>query len=569
MDFPWTPMALASAGGSIVLVQFTPTYSKHESHIQTFSLLFVFCVICIALYRVILYPYLFSPLRHLPSPPGGSFWNGHFKRISNEPSGVPQQDWINNVPNNGLIYYKTFLNEERLLLTSPQALAEVLTLQSYDFIKTPQLSSGLGRILGRGLVLVEGEEHKAQRKMLLPAFAFRHIKGLYPIFWSKSCKLVNNLMAEVQTQGIGSRQGLSSTSTIEISNWCSRATLDIIGVAGMGQDFNALDDPDTELNATYRRIFQPTRSAMILGFLSLLLPQWLVFAIPAYHNNNVLEASETIKKVCRQLIHQKREKLRSQEKRTDPDILSVAIESGGFSEEDLVNQLMTMLLAGHETTAAALTWAIYLLCKNPEVQSRLREEIHTHLPSTESGIQISAQIVEECQYLQAVCNETLRIYAPVALTLRQAAHDTTLQGLPISKGTKVIISIWAVNTSVALWGEDASRFNPERWMGPGRAGNGGAESNFASMTFLHGPRSCIGQGFAKAEFATVLAAIVGKFAMELEDEDKEVAVRSETKTPLQLTPSRMHLKEQPPCSPHIAEQARQFKLYRLLALPEQ
>ena len=333
------------------------------------------------------------------------------------------------------------------------------------------------------------------------------------------------MMAEIRSQGKESASDQSSASIIEIGNWASRASLDIIGVAGMGQDFNALEDPDTELNATYRKVFQPTRSGAILGFMSLFLPHWFIHAIPADHNNNVVEASETIKKVCRQLIRQKEEKLRSEEKRTELDILSVALESGEFTEDNLVNQLMTFLAAGHETTATAMTWAIYLLCQNPEVQSRLREEIHAHLPPFEPNQEVTSQAFESCHYLTAVCNEALRLYAPVPITLREAAENTTLQGQFVPKGTMIILSSWAVNTSVALWGADAAIFNPERWMGQGKAGNGGAASNYAFLTFLHGPRSCIGQGFAKAEFATMLAAVVGSFEFELEDKNKGIEIK--------------------------------------------
>ena len=436
--------------------------------------------------------------------------------------GVPQQEWANSIPNDGLIYYRTILNRERLLLTSPKALAEVLTLNNYEFIKPSMLTSGLGRILGAGLIISEGDEHKAQRKLLMPAFAFRHIKDLYPIFWSKSCKLVSHLLAVTKEQAKEPKK--SSAAVVEISNWASRAALDIIGVAGMGKDFDAIANPDTELNVTYRRVFQPSRSAQILGAMRIFLPPWLIQAIPVSANNDISEAAETIKKISRQLIRDKREELRLQKNRTDFDILSVALESGGFSDEELVNQLMTFLVAGHETTATTITWAIYLLCLNPKIQSQLRKDIRAALPSVDSDDQMTPQILEACPLLHAVCNEVLRLYSPVPVTLREAKDDTSILGQPIRKGTTIIISPWATNTSVALWGADARTFNPARWMGVGKAGNGGAESNFAFMTFLHGPRSCIGQQFARAEFACLLAALIGKFEFELEDPDRKLDI---------------------------------------------
>ncbi|KAK4693459.1 hypothetical protein P7C71_g3948, partial [Lecanoromycetidae sp. Uapishka_2] len=210
----------------------------------------------------------------------------------------------------------------------------------------------------------------------------------------------------------------------------------------------------------------------------------------------------------------------NKEKRVEMDILSVAIESGGFSEEELVNQMMTFLAAGHETTASTLTWAFYLLSQNPEVQTRLREEVRTHLPSIDdASATVTAASLDACHFLHAVCNEVLRLYAPVPITLREASQKTSIQGHVVPKGTMVLVPIWGANRSIQLWGPDAAEFKPDRWMGPGRANTGGAESNYAMLTFLHGPRSCIGQAFAKSEFACLLAAVVGRFEFQLDDHE--------------------------------------------------
>ena len=333
-------------------------------------------------------------------------------------------------------------------------------------------------------------------------------------------------MVVVRKEGKESVQSIDDAAVVEIGGWSSRAALDIIGVAGMGQDFNAIDDPNTELNATYRKVFQPSRQQQILGLLSLFLPQWFLRSLPVAHNQNIDEASSNIKKICRQLIRQKKEKLDRKEKCVDLDILSVAIESGGFAEEDLVNQMMTFLAAGHETTATSMTWAFYFLSRNPEIQTRLREEIRTHLPAIDDkSTTVSSASLDQCHFLHAVCNEVLRVYAPVPITMREAAVNTSIAGHPVPKGTTIILSTWGVNTSKSLWGDDAAEFNPDRWMGPGKANTGGAESNYAFMTFLHGPRSCIGQAFAKAEFACMLAAVVGRFEIELENKNLDVVIK--------------------------------------------
>lgn len=439
---------------------------------------------------------------------------GHFKRIYKEPTGEPQRDWIDQVPNDGVLYYRWLFNESRVLITNPKALGEVLVQRNYEFIKPERLRTGLGRLLGIGILIAEGDEHKRQRKLLMPAFSFRHVKDLYPIFWNKAREMTNQISSAMKSD-------LAGSNVIEIREWASRATLDIIGLAGVGQDFDSLSNPDNELNETYKSIFAGNRGAQIVLVILGMLPHWLAAALPLKRNDEIGKAIKTIKGVARDLIVNKREKMRKGELK-QLDILSVAMESGGFTDEDLVNQLMTFLAAGHETTASAMSWAVYLLCKNLEVQTKLREEIRANL---DLNGEVNSAEIDRLPYLNAVLNETLRIFPPVPLTLRETAQDTTVQGHFIPKQTTIVICPWAINTSEHMWGPDAREFKPERWLGAGRANTGGAESNYAITTFLHGPRSCIGKQFALAEFACLVAMLVGKFELEFENGDWELQIQ--------------------------------------------
>lgn len=361
----------------------------------------------------------------------------------------------------------------------------------------------------------------------MPAFHFRHVKDLYPIFWTKSRDMAKSLSQISQPKGTMPVQNLKDAPVVEISEWSSRATLDIIGLAGMGQDFNAISDPKNELTAAYQQVFSRRENSKILAILYFVIPLWLLKRLPFRQNINMFQAANTIKRTCRQLISKKRERLQQNEKSVGIDILSVALESGVFTEENLVNQMMTFLAAGHETTATAMTWAAHLLCLNPEVQTRLRQEIRTNLPSIDAaGASITSEVLDGLPYLHAVCNEVLRVHPPAPMTIREAAKDTTILGTFVPKGTRIVLVPAAVNLSSSLWGANAEKFDPERWMGSGTTNTGGAESNYSFLTFLHGPRSCIGQSFAKAEFACLLAALVGRFEMELEDPKKELETDS-------------------------------------------
>lgn len=376
------------------------------------------------------------------------------------------------------------------------------------------------------MLLAEGDEHKFQRKNLMPAFAFRHVKSLFPIFWSKSAEVVFAIEDEVKNTagappsedavkaGVSRDVKLeSSQAIVSVSQWFNRAALDIIGVAGMGQDFNAIADPTGDLYQAYKRAFRPSREATILQILSIFVHNAIVRNLPLKHNKEVNKSIKVIRDTCQDLIIKKKERL-ANGLAADIDILSVALESGAFTNDQLTDQLMTFLAAGHDTTATAMVWAIYLLSLHPAMQSRLRAEVRASLPRPDSGNSITAADIERLPYLNAVCAEVLRHHSPVPLTLREANIDTTIQGVHVPKGTMLYLVAWATNRDPNLWGPDVDEFQPERWL---HDASGGAETNYALLTFLHGPRSCIGEKFARAEFACLLATFVGRFEFELAD----------------------------------------------------
>ncbi|GAM42003.1 hypothetical protein TCE0_043f15589 [Talaromyces pinophilus] len=477
-------------------------------------------------YKIYLRPFYFSPLRHLPEPKGGTLFNGHAKLVPNERSGMPLQEWINEVPNDGLIRYRMMFNKEVVFVTSPKALSEVLVQKNYDFSKPYKLRQGLGRILGIGLIIAEGEEHK--RKNLMPAFLHRHVKDLYPIFWEKSASLAAELEENIKRTG-------QSSQVFDVADWLARTTLDILGAAGLGREFDTLHNPDNEIVRAYRGVFEQKPPTGAFGILMFIAKQQIMNLLNIKQSDSIAAATEVLTDVSRRLIKDKRDEKgqdskESVDRSVRRDILSVALDSGNFTDNMLENHLLTFLAAGHETTATSMTWAIYALCLYPQVQQRLREEVRANLPirttSSANGVLVTAELVDSLPYLHAVCNEVFRVYPPAGLTRRVAAKDTSILGQHIPKGTSIAISMRAVNISKELWGEDAFVFDPERWMKPNQANSGGGVTNFSFMTFLHGPRSCIGQGFARGEFACLLAAMVGTFDMELEDSTSELVIET-------------------------------------------
>jgi cytochrome P450 len=169
------------------------------------------------------------------------------------------------------------------------------------------------------------------------------------------------------------------------------------------------------------------------------------------------------------------------------------------------------------------------LSKHPAAQRRLREEIHKNIPNPSVLSDAATDIVsllEGMPYLNAVCNEVLRLFPTVPITARITIRDTTIGGQFVPKDTILMIVPWAINRNPKLWGPDSEEFVPERWIDQtGRATmNGGAESNYSFLTFLHGPRSCIGERFARAELRALLAAFMGFFELQMADPNEEIVV---------------------------------------------
>jgi cytochrome P450 len=172
--------------------------------------------------------------------------------------------------------------------------------------------------------------------------------------------------------------------------------------------------------------------------------------------------------------------------------------------------------------------ACWMLCLHPHVQTRLREEIRLHIPSADSSITWAD--LESLPILNGVCQEILRLWPTVPVTIREAMRETEVAGTRIHRGTRIILCPYAINRSPDFWGETANEFIPERWIDVDESGkqtvnhHGGASTNFAQITFLHGQRSCIGKDFSRAELRCAVAGVIGRFAMEMQDPTGDITL---------------------------------------------
>lgn len=293
----------------------------------------------------------------------------------------------------------------------------------------------------------------------------------------------------------------------------SQMGLDTIGKDCVGTDFDSLKSPKDKTTLRYLKLFNTSANAHLLEMIMHLFPFWLLEALPIsavqYARNVTGQVKETVQD---EAVQDMSAQDHGQEKEDIDDTTMVdCMRRDLLSPEQVVNNALTMVTAGHEEIGTALSWVVYFLISYPQVQTRLRRDITKTLGDSKDWKEqgFTQDDLNQLPYLRAVINESLRLRPNVPVIWRQSTAPSTLLDIAIPRRATVITaSTWAINRSVDEWGPDASEFNPDRWLDDA---NGGAKSAFSFMTFGQGPRKCIGELYARSQMECVLAALVHCF----------------------------------------------------------
>lgn len=448
-----------------------------------------------------------------------------------------------------------------LLITDPVGLHHILVTNSYNWPKPDQIRGEFKRIVGTGLLFAEGDDHRCQKRIITPAFASSHLKQLLPVFFENAHILRNKWNDLVDCSHIDVKAFASASSkhdyvstklaglqeaVIDVPTWFGRLTLDIIGATGFGYRFGALEDSENSLAKGLATFFstssqKPTAVTLIvvkfLGGLMQKLP--FLELIPHPTIQSIRRAFQITDLETRKIVREKKAELIEALRNGDTpgkDLITLLLKSNlesvdsknTISDAELQGQMTTFALAGHETTATALTWTVFTLAKDPVIQTRLRVEIKAAMAEArKAGREIlNSEELGSLSYLDAVCREVLRFEPPAPENIRISTKDDsvplsapittksgkTLSSLPVSANTVIYFSIIACNMSKEIFGEDADVFRPERWL-EGHVGEKvhgvGVYSN--QLTFLAGPRACIGIQFALLELKAVLVVLIDNF----------------------------------------------------------
>ena len=394
----------------------------------------------------------------------------------------------------------SFVGRSSFILNTPDAIRHVLVDNYENYTRTPAGIRVLRPMLGEGLLIAEGKAWRHQRRTLAPAFTPRAVASLVP-----------HMIAA--TDATIAKLGAAGSGPVDLREAMQRMTLEIAGRTmfsfGMERHGAALRDFVMEYGA---RLARPR-------LLDLVLP--LGWPTPQDFARARFRRRWT--SFVGMLMAERRAagKNEGAPPRDLFDLMGAARDpetGAAFTDEQLGDQVATMILAGHETTATALFWSLYLLALDPSTQEELATEAR--------GLSVeSALDVERLKFSRAVIDETMRLYPPAFLIARAAAGPDTIGGFPVRKGDVILIAPWLLHRHEKLW-SDPGAFVPSRFMPPAAP-----PDRFAYLPFGVGARVCIGAHFALVEATLALARIIAAFRVELLDPEPVMPIGVVTTQP--------------------------------------
>jgi cytochrome P450 len=374
------------------------------------------------------------------------------------------------------------------LVTDPDAIRHVLVDNAKAYTKSRNYL-GLRVVLGDGLLTSEGEHWRRQRKLTQPAFHRSRLAG----FADQMTRATRDLLGRWESE---QGDGPGSAAPFDVHREMMRLTFRIVGLTLFSSDV----DGDAQEVGQALDVAMHWANEYAESFVR--VPPW----VPTPANVRFKKAMKTLDEIVYRLIATRR-------KEPADDLLGMLIASKGedgepgMDDRQLRDEVITMVLAGHETTANLLTWTFYLLSKHPEIEARVREEARRVLGDRDPGL----EDVRSLRYTRMVLEEALRLYPPAWVFERQTTAPDTLGGFAVAEGSIVGICPYVLHRHPDLWdnpeGFDPTRFSEERVANRGK---------YTYLPFGGGARTCIGNAFAMMEAQIILAMIVREHSLSLD-----------------------------------------------------
>ena len=398
----------------------------------------------------------------------------------------------------------------------PQLIDTILRKRPMDFPKSPRMAAGLQPLLGNSSFISNGETWLHQRRIIDPAFEGGRLREAFPAMW------------DATQAGTARLAALADGRDIDIEPQTSHIAADVI--------FRTLFSIpiESEIAAQVFQAFRDHQDAQPMVNLGglIALPRWA-----RLHSRRVRGSARRIRGLIRQLVSARAAEISNG---TAPRDLATKImttpdpQTGAvFNDREMIDEVATFFLAGHETGASALAWALYLLAENPDWQEKLALEADASLTPDFTS-------VKSLTAARAVFREALRLSPPVAMTVRECRHPETLRDRKAPRGAQLVLSPWHLHRHRKLW-DNPDAFDPARW----DTENGKACARSAYIPFSAGARACPGAGFAMIEGPLILSALTKAYRLSPGRTRPEpvmrLTVRSKAGIMLRLTPRKMDI----------------------------
>jgi cytochrome P450 len=373
------------------------------------------------------------------------------------------------------------------IINEPNAIRRVVLDNADNYTKSEVGRRLLEPGLGRGLLTSEGETWRRHRRIMAPSFDPRSVNGYAPI------------MTDVTNELLAKWDALPEPRELDVAAAMMHLTLHIISRAMFSSDSDEIVDVVERGVNQYQTTVRPS----LLDLLH--VPLWLARFLAPKPTEGIFDEFDA--KVDRLLT------VRGRDPDAEPkDLLARLIAArdsetgGGMTPQEVRDQVVTIFMAGHETTSQALSWTWYLLSQHPAVEAKLYDELGTVL----GGRTPRHEDIADLRYTRMVIEESMRLYPPAHTFGRQPIAADEILGHRIPAGAEVLIMPWLIHRKPSLW-ENPDRFDPERFV-PERSAS---RQRFAYIPFGAGPRICIGAGFAMTEAVLILATIAQRYRLRL------------------------------------------------------
>lgn len=385
-----------------------------------------------------------------------------------------------------------------LVVTDHELIGAVLRARPDDFNRSERLAIiSRDMDLKLGLFAAEGEAWRRQRRMVMASFAPGHVRSYFP-----------SLLKVTQRLGTRWQKAARAGTAIDLQSDLMRFTVDAITGLAFGADVNTLESDEDVIQRHLDKIL-PTLFKRILT----LVPYWRVFKLPS--DREVDRSVVAVKQAIAGFIQQARGRLQADPSRRDspPNLLEAMIVAAdqadsGVDDQDVADNVLTMLLAGEDTTANTLAWMVHLLWLNPPALARAQDEVRR---LADDPAAFTPESMAQLDYLEACAHETMRLKPVAPFLPLQASRDVVVGDVRVPKDT-LIWNVMRHDSVDARHFDDAAAFKPERWLAEGQgADHNASHAKRVSMPFGAGPRVCPGRYLALLEMKLAMALLLSRF----------------------------------------------------------